>query len=348
MKLIRWLNVLVILASFIAYLSPYVNPKLFWPFAFFGIAYPWLLFANAIFILYWLAKKKTYFILSLCCIILGWKHISNVIGFNYSSINPKHLQVMSFNTRNLNYIHDDKKIKDKSKKEARKKEIIQFLTKDGQIDIFCGQEINQTSEKYLKKALGLEHSHKITYGNTAVISRFPILKSGDIEFEKSGNSAVWTDLLVKKDTIRVFSVHLQSTKVSAQTDKMLENVKIPEKETLKGIRRIIAKVKNASKVRAEQSELLKKHIKQSPYPVILAGDFNDTPLSYTYQTLAPQFKDCFREKGGGIGSTYAGRIPGLRIDFILTDPKFEVSSFKTLRKKYSDHYPIRASLELNP
>jgi endonuclease/exonuclease/phosphatase family metal-dependent hydrolase len=81
---------------------------------------------------------------------------------------------------------------------------------------------------------------------------------------------------------------------------------------------------------------------QSPYPVIAAGDFNDTPLSYTYSILSNKMRDVFYERGKGIGTTYSGKIPFLRIDYILTDLCFTPLKFSIIKKKYSDHYPIAA------
>jgi len=86
------------------------------------------------------------------------------------------------------------------------------------------------------------------------------------------------------------------------------------------------------------------HYKKSPYPVILAGDFNDTPESYIYNQITRDFKDAFVESAGGLGYSYAGAIPMLRIDFTFIDPSFTALNHRVVHKKYSDHYPIISTI----
>jgi endonuclease/exonuclease/phosphatase (EEP) superfamily protein YafD len=78
----------------------------------------------------------------------------------------------------------------------------------------------------------------------------------------------------------------------------------------------------------------------SPYPIILCGDFNDTPTSFTYKQLSEGLNDSFANAGLGIGQTYNGKFPALRIDYILYSPELEIVNFKTSEVSLSDHYPI--------
>ena len=80
----------------------------------------------------------------------------------------------------------------------------------------------------------------------------------------------------------------------------------------------------------------------SPYPIILCGDFNDTPTSYTYKQLSEGLNDSFSNAGLGIGQTYNGKFPTLRIDYILHSPEFELNSFKTTDVNLSDHFLLLA------
>jgi len=84
---------------------------------------------------------------------------------------------------------------------------------------------------------------------------------------------------------------------------------------------------------------------QSPYPIILCGDFNETPQSYIYKLLSENFDDAFREGGWGIGSTYAGKIPGLKIDHILYPKEMKVLDARVSKVEFSDHYPVVGRLE---
>ena len=95
--------------------------------------------------------------------------------------------------------------------------------------------------------------------------------------------------------------------------------------------------------RANESKKIKEHINSSPFPVIVCGDFNDTPISYTYSTLKENLSDAFKESGIGIGNSYVG-IPSLRIDYILHDKKFNSYNYKKNKYELSDHFPISCSI----
>jgi endonuclease/exonuclease/phosphatase family metal-dependent hydrolase len=105
--------------------------------------------------------------------------------------------------------------------------------------------------------------------------------------------------------------------------------------------KVVNKVGGATAMRAEQAEQLRAHILSSPHPVIVCGDFNDTPNSYTYHHIAAGLTDAFEEKGFGLGTTFGGALPMLRIDYLLTDPGIRVHDCRVVRDtEWSDHYPV--------
>jgi endonuclease/exonuclease/phosphatase family metal-dependent hydrolase len=113
---------------------------------------------------------------------------------------------------------------------------------------------------------------------------------------------------------------------------------------LNEIRDISSRLRNAYIKRSRQVDLIAAHIRQCPYPVVVCGDFNDTPISYTYQQMRGKLLDAFMEAGAGPGNTYQGKIPSFRIDYILHSFDFKAVEFETIRINYSDHYPILAKL----
>jgi endonuclease/exonuclease/phosphatase family metal-dependent hydrolase len=113
-------------------------------------------------------------------------------------------------------------------------------------------------------------------------------------------------------------------------------------ETIDEVRTISKSLKKGFAKRSMQAELLKSYINGSPFPVIVAGDFNDTPVSYTYRTVRRGLNDSFVTSGYGAGFTYKGNYPPNRIDYILYDDKLVNTYFEIRRAKYSDHYPISA------
>jgi endonuclease/exonuclease/phosphatase family metal-dependent hydrolase len=117
-----------------------------------------------------------------------------------------------------------------------------------------------------------------------------------------------------------------------------------ESETLGEIKSISASLRKGFITRSIQAKLVKKNIDSSPYPVLVTGDFNDTPVSYSYRRIRRGLNDSFVTSGYGAGFTYKGNYPANRIDYILYDNELESRSFNILKVKYSDHYPVVAWL----
>ena len=101
------------------------------------------------------------------------------------------------------------------------------------------------------------------------------------------------------------------------------------------------KITNASRIRAVQARTIAKAIEQSPYPVIVCGDFNDVPQSYTYHQIKGKLRDALFDAGSW-GYTYTFHSHGMlvRIDHVLIDPSFTPINSFVDKVNYSDHYPI--------
>jgi endonuclease/exonuclease/phosphatase family metal-dependent hydrolase len=112
------------------------------------------------------------------------------------------------------------------------------------------------------------------------------------------------------------------------------------------VKNLTSQLKRAYISRAEQTTVIVNHMKLSPYPVILCGDFNDTPVSYTYHQLLGEKKDAYRESGSGVGNTYRGKLPSFRIDYIFYTNEFISLNYKTEKIQLSDHYPVSTNLIL--
>jgi len=110
---------------------------------------------------------------------------------------------------------------------------------------------------------------------------------------------------------------------------------------------IVAKLKRGIVIRSIQADIIEEVRNNSPYPVLFTGDLNDVPNSYTYFKVRGELRDAFLEKGYGLGRTFRGLSPTLRIDYIFSDSRFSVAQFKREKKNYSDHYMLVADLQLN-
>ena len=345
-KILRSLNIAVIFLTFGAYLAPYISPQTTWFFAIFGLFYPVLLAVNIIFFLFWLWRKKWYCLYSLGCILLGWTHLTGLMGFNLSQPKPKEpLTVVSYNSHGFTKLFYRKKDNTPEQKAFKKR----LEKKVGKVEILCLQEFSayrNTVEK-IKVLLNLPHFEKYDGRGTAIFSKYPILKKGEIKFENTGNSCLWLDVEIDRKTVRIYSIHFESSKISTDAAALKEDANLRDKKTWQGIRGILGKYKRSTNTRVDQMLTVKEHISNTPHPVIVCGDFNDTPVSYVYQQMSQGLCDHFKEAGRGWGATYNGSIPMLRIDYIFTRPEnFKVYEHGILKEDYSDHYPVYSQLKL--
>lgn len=203
------------------------------------------------------------------------------------------------------------------------------------------------------------------FGNI-ILSKFPITESGRISFPGSTNLAIFADIEHYGRTLRVYNNHLESYNVSftALAHKFAELLNKDKREEiaaqdrntalaeLEATREEITKdiVETHEKMigtfikRSQQVERIIGHINQTPHHTIICGDFNDTPMSYTYHTLAKNRKDTFEEAGTGFGATFAPVWPLLRIDYLLIPDESQCLNHTIHRTDFSDHYPVTSQI----
>jgi len=312
------INSILLLLLLISYIAPKVHPDFFWHISLLGIFFPAILIINIIFGIYWLFCWKKYFWANLVIILLGTSHIDNIIAnqknildqkkFNELQKNKKHqfdqlINIMSYNVRLFN---QNENIDDHDV--ANK---IRDVIRKEKPNILCVQEFNLTNET--TKIFDLYNQKNANDNKLQIMTKYKVIKTGYI---KSKNICIYKDIVLN-DTIRVYNIHLQSNWVKS--------------------------MKSSYKDRVREALKIKKHIDKSPYPVIVCGDFNDTPISYTYSNLKKGLADSFKESGIGIGNSYVG-IPTLRIDYILHSKKYKSYNYKKNKYELSDHYPISCDI----
>ncbi|MFA5713837.1 MAG: endonuclease/exonuclease/phosphatase family protein [Bacteroidales bacterium] len=216
-------------------------------------------------------------------------------------------------------------------------------------DILCFQEYHTTEIASIKREFPqypyytyhlFRGRGNSKFGNLT-LSRFPIIESGKITFTRSTNLSIWSDIKIGEKIVRVYNTHLESHSISftALLKRIRENRKLSEE-----IYSLHDKVALTFKRRSQQVDSLLKHMESTQLPSIICGDFNDTPISYTYRKLSSNRWDTFREAGSGFASTYSLLWPILRIDFILTPKEMWCRQHTTLKLNYSDHYPVISHL----
>jgi len=240
---------------------------------------------------------------------------------NNSSLNDD-VKVMSYNVRMFNHwrwIEDDN----------ISKKIQAFITEQ-EPDIILFQEYyNLEKQQFNYPYKYIKTKNKQDKIGLAIYSKFPIINKGSLNLEHTSNNIIFADVIRKKDTIRVYNLHLQSLQLN--TSK--ENFGQADSEKL------VARLKERFKKQAEQTEIFLAHEKGFKGKKIVAGDFNNTCYSWVYNQISKDKKDAFIEAGIGFGKTFNYWFP-MRIDFIFTDENAVINQFNSYSEKNSDHFPI--------
>lgn len=346
-------NLFFALALVAVHFSAFINPLDFWLFAFFGLGYPLLLFVSLIFLFIWLFTSNKYLsLISIIALIISFKSNIATIQLSVGAQNINEVSIMSWNVKNFDLYNWTGNLETRNK--------MFKLLKENRPKILCLQEFYTEDKgkfnnlKDLKKELGYKYvyfaktysQNKTEHWGLAIFSDYKILNEGKLTFVEGTrlNSCMYADIALNKNqNVRVYNVHLQSNQFSQEDYKFLENIGGNSENDKKSASKIFAKLKKGYINRAKQTKKVYDSKTDSPYPSIICGDFNDTPVSFAYHTLSEGMYDAFIEKGNGLGKTFANPTPFLRIDYLLFNKIFKVNEYKTYNNEVlSDHYPISA------
>ncbi|MFO7789936.1 MAG: endonuclease/exonuclease/phosphatase family protein [Bacteroidales bacterium] len=360
MKIINYIiwfaNWLVAILLLLCYLARYVDPGHTVFFAFLGLAYPVLLIINLCFIIWWLFFKYKRGLLSLLVILLGvallgniWRPVAKNLPENERN---DAIKLMSYNVQlfGLYDWQNNKKIKDS---------IFRFLEEE-QPDIICFQEyffseqghfptrselVDILNARNFHEGIAIEAKMEQKFGMASYL-KYPIVGKGEVQFPESRNMFIFTDFLWGTDTVRLYNIHLQSIYFDDQNYQDVDANFLTDidKDRLSGYNTIRRKLSYAFRQRARQAVLVAKHIEKSPFPVIVCGDFNDTPLSFAYHQVGKNLKDGFKASGKGLGLSYERKYLRVRIDHVLYSKMFKAYEFKAHKIGYSDHFPVSCYL----
>ncbi|HEX2920847.1 MAG TPA: endonuclease/exonuclease/phosphatase family protein [Bacteroidales bacterium] len=348
-RLLLSINIMLGLALILSYLSVHVNPEdLAFP-AFFGLAYPYLLLVNIILVIIWAMLLRLEALISVVLIAAGFNHFLNYIQLFKTKENKEDtFRVISYNVHLFNYLNN--------KETSSQKKVFEFV-KAHKPDILFIQEFytgeNPSKIKAsINSATGLKYNtHLKILGNgknrfygIATFTRYPIINKGEIIHPHSSSLTTFTDIIIQKDTFRIYNNYLESFRLKRMERSFIEEItSTDDNESFSEVtKNLYSRLKKGFVNRSLQAQIVKDHIRKSPYPVIVSGDFNDTPVSYAYRKIRNGLNDSFVNSGYGAGFTYKGNYPPNRIDYILYDNKLINKYFEIIKVKYSDHYPIIA------
>lgn len=354
-------NVLVALLLIAGCYGGRFDPQRWWFTGFFTLASFYFLIILGGFVLFWMFVKRALIFISVIAIAICWKPLKQLVplrseaSFNKQK-NASAVRVMSWNVEHFDILEY------KSHPE-RKQQMIDMINAY-QPDVACFQEMVASEDypnaiNYLPdfvSKLGMLDDH-YTYNQKLdfdgkhhfgiiIFSRYPIINKQTVAFPPRDYNSIfqYADIVKGADTFRVFNIHLQSLKFSNENRRYIDDPTLENEQDFKESKSVIAKFRIGFLKRKKQSERIKAEMEKSPYPVIVCGDFNDVPNSYAYNTIGAGMKNVFTEKGSGIGRTFYGISPTLRIDNIFVDEKLNVGQYVRIQKKLSDHFPIVADV----
>lgn len=321
----------------VIYLGPYIDPRLSWWFTFFGMFYPYVLVANIVCIVLWLLMKKRYFWISLAVILLGIAHVDRYYGFSMKGdVAADDLRILTFNTKGFSEVGFSDKLFDQLERYLKENDVILL------------QEITARQLNRLKTDFPDYATYHHEDVHLAILTKYRVLDGGLTNRQNASNGSIWSDLQIQDMSMRVYNVHLQSYQVGQKATDIIDKGNIGEGQTWADVKSVLSQIKSKSKVRADQIDQITEHMESTDLPIIVAGDFNDTPVSFTYRQMARDLTDTFCARGRGVGTTYAGKIPLLRIDYIFADADFDVIDHQIIDSPISDHFPISSVIRLQP
>lgn len=351
-------NLIAATALVMAILAAYIPPSKQAIFSIFALIYPFIVSINIVLIIIWIILGKNYWMLSALIILLNFHNFKNNFQLSFKKNHLSNDTVIKVVSYNIQLFATDEKGKDSA---FVKENIIEFLREEN-ADIICLQEYHAMDRNVYMPLIELKYSLlKDSYyyesyfsprfdqlSGLVILSNYQAVNKGKLKFPGSRTFGIYTDLIIQKDTVRVYNIHLASIRLQASDIDFVTKPDFKDQKLFKSrSMQIYSKLTEAFKLREEQLKTVLKEITTCRYPIILCGDFNDTPSSYVYTALNEHLTDCFIKKGNLLGSTYAGDIPYLRIDFIFTSKKHTVKYFERRKLKFSDHYPIISGIYLN-
>lgn len=342
------LAVLLLCASATAWIRP--STTMF--FAYLGMAFPAIALLNILAAAYWVLKRKWYLIIPVGTLFLCGHNLQKTLGIHKANPAEKiitdKIKVVSYNIKLFDFYD----------KETR---VLDYLLKQD-ADIVCLQEFGYytgkekrflTRDQIMAKMKGKYPYHhfsqselqmKGTYG-MATFSKHPIIKHDDIAIESRYKSAIYSDIKIDSDTLRVVNLHLESNKLTSAERKMLQHLRSHSDSTNSKAKALNRKLSEAYSLREKQAEKVGELVEQTKYPVVLCGDINDVPVSYTYSKLAgSKLTDSFLERGEGYGHTFNEGYIKFRIDNIMHSKQLLVKKYVRDKVPYSDHYPVIVDL----
>lgn len=347
-------------ALFAGYTTTWVSPAKIWWLAFLGLGLHLMMLWNLLLMCYWMARMRWWAALPAITLLVGIGHAADYIQLSpvkHYSTNNQSQPMLTVATYNVHTFHE----LDNPQRTPQIIDSIGTTLELYQPDIICFQEYSYN--RHRDSALVANTFSKWPYHTfiptsnyyhvqvgLSIWSKHKIIPIDTLFFPETANSAMSVDMIYEHDTIRVFNCHLQSTEFNqVQPTGLRAVVQDNEIDTEQAVQNIGSALKRNFIKRAAQADTLAVLISRSPYPVIVTGDFNDTPASYVVNTIGKNLRDSYRTAGSGYQYTYRPMLHLFRIDYILYAPeRLDAVQQFSPELVWSDHKPVISQFNILP
>jgi endonuclease/exonuclease/phosphatase family metal-dependent hydrolase len=355
------LNAIVLMGLILSSYSGYFSPYRFVFFPYLGLFFPFIFVGNiAVFIVWMLFKQWKQVLLHLIVFLICGEAIYTNCPLHKQTkeIPEDAIKILTYNVMRFNNL-----VKDNSGDPPNK--ILKYI-QESNADIVCIQEFGASrgnehllTEKNIMDAMkaypyhyihSLQFSvHRDNYG-ISIFSKFPILSTKKIPYESSFNGSFITELDIHGKQVTLINNHLESNKLTEEErSNYYQLTREIDTQSLDALTQTMTKrLTPAYKARATQAQIISQIINENKNPyLIVCGDFNDTPISYTRHKIKGKLRDAFVDTGFGLGITYNKYRFLFRIDYILHSNNIRSYNCTVGKLKSSDHYPLWCYLTIS-
>lgn len=316
-----FLNVLTLTPALLAMAAPYVPASQWWAPSVAALAYPWTLAPLLLWGAFWLRTHRKYGFIHLGLLALNYGLLGHHIQFNGpAEVRQTDVRLLTLNAQNFGALAPNRKM-------------LLARLEDERPDIFCVQEYaeqlrgSQTpTSRLIAEEFGLKEYRFLPYQpggrfGLAVFSRFPVVRSGLVG---GAGRAMYADLALYDDTLRVYNLHLESYKLRSQTRYGLGLSQPPEGVRVKSKRlsprESWAVARGLLKVWRRQETgvaAFRRHLGRCKHRAVVCGDLNHPPGTHIYRQVRAGGDSAFGERGSGMPKTYGAGLFSFRIDHVF-------------------------------
>lgn len=339
-------GIAALISAFLCAICPLINPSSFVWTAFFGLAFWMIFFANVIILIILISlKSRRTLLIPILALMLSIPGLMKSYSLGEKNEDTASIKVMTYNIG----VFRDYKVNSRTVTDVKKS--LAKLVKEQNPDILCLQESgkwpqNRASE--FSKMIGYKYYSVNPVNGNSFFSKFPLEDVKGFNNETISKYADIKKVKIDKDeSFYLVNCHFNSFGISNEEIEYINDAKNIVKDKEIYGKSVITKLTRGFKLRTKSTQVLIDKLPDDDTPLVICGDFNDTPLSYTYNQMSKAgLKDAFLTVSKGIGKTYCGRLPLLRIDYFWCNGNIQVVDYNRIKQTTSDHYPLLMSFNI--